>query len=333
MRTVLLMKKPASPAASQTNSSTHIGDGEQPNERARRSKPKMAGDGDPAGGPGLYLVATPIGNAGDISRRALDLLARADIVACEDTRVTAKLFAIHGIKAPLIAYHEHNAERMRPILIEHLENGETVALVSDAGTPLISDPGYKLVRDVVAAGLPMTALPGASAVLTALVLSGLPTNRFLFAGFLPAKQVARRRELTELVSLKASLVFLESKQRLARTLADMAEVLGPRPAAVARELTKMFEEVRRAPLSALADHYAQAGPPKGEVTIVVGPPDGIGDGEPPEALLDAALTDALTQAPVSAAARQVAGDLGLPRKLVYVRALALKKSRAEDEPS
>ena len=293
----------------------------------------MAGDRDPAGSPGLYLVATPIGNAGDISQRALDLLARADIVACEDTRVTAKLFAIHGIKAPLVAYHEHNAERMRPLLIERLERGQTVALVSDAGTPLISDPGYKLVRDVVAAALPVTALPGASAVLTALVLSGLPTNRFLFAGFLPAKQIARRRELAELASLKASLVFLESKQRLARTLTDMADVLGPRPAAVARELTKMFEEVRRAPLSALADHYAQAGPPKGEVTIVVGPPEDAGAGDPPEALLEGALNDALAQAPVSVAARQVAADLGLPRKLVYARALALKKSRADDEPS
>ena len=195
--------------------------------------------------PGLYVTATPIGNAADISLRALDVLRGADLVLCEDTRVTAKLFAIHGIGTRTAPYHDHNAAEMRPRVLARLAAGEAIALVSDAGTPLISDPGYKLVREAVEAGHPVTTLPGASSVMAALTLAGLPTDRFFFAGFLSAKQEARRKELAELAAIPSTLVFLESANRLAASLADMAVALGPREAAVARELTKKFEEVRR----------------------------------------------------------------------------------------
>ncbi len=276
-------------------------------------------------GPGLYIVSTPIGNAADVSLRALDILAAAQAVACEDTRVTAKLLALHGIRAPLLPYHEHNAERMRPRIVRRLEQGETIALVSDAGTPLISDPGYKLVRACVEAGLAVTAVPGPSAVTTALVLSGLPTDRFLFAGFLPPRAAARRTALAEVADLRATLVFLEAKQRLAPCLADMAEVLGDRPAAVARELTKKFEEVRRATLSELTRHYREAGEPKGEITIVVGPPlEAAPDDATVEDTLTTRLTEALKTASLSNAVARVASETGLPRRRVYARALALK---------
>lgn len=270
------------------------------------------------------MVATPIGNAADISVRALRILAEADVIACEDKRVTAKLLALHRVRTPLLAYHEHNAERMRPVLLERLAGGGSVALVSDAGTPLVSDPGYKLVRAVIEAGLPLTALPGPSAPLTALVLSGLPTDRFLFAGFLPNKTTARKSALGDLAGLKATLVFLEAKQRLAASLADMAEVLGPRPAAVARELTKMFEEVRRGSLADLARHYEETGEPLGEITVVVGPPL-AGDKDVDPANLEALLRAALAGQSLSDAVAEVAAVTGMPRRRVYARALALKE--------
>jgi len=272
--------------------------------------------------PGLYVVATPIGHAQDLTLRARDLLGQADIVACEDTRVTAKLLAIHDIRARLLAYHEHNAERMRPLLLERLRRGDTIALVSDAGTPLISDPGFKLVREAIAAALPVTSLPGASAPLAALVLSGLPSDRFLFTGFLPAKSTARRGALAELKAVAATLIWFETGPRLAPSLADARAILGDRPAAVARELTKFHEEVRRGTLGELAEHYRAAGPPKGEIVVVAAPPA-------PEAIaseddIDWQLRDALSRLGVKEAVTAVAGATGLPRRRIYARALAIK---------
>jgi len=284
--------------------------GAQPSDRVGRSKP--------AGG--LYLVATPIGNVGDISLRALEVLRGAAVVACEDTRVTGKLFALLGLAAPLTPYHEHNAERARPALLARLREGQVVALVSDAGTPLVSDPGYRLVRACIDEGLPVTAVPGASAALTALQLAGLPTDRFLFAGFPPSRSAARRAALAEVAAVPATLVFYESARRLAEALGDMAAVLGDRRAAVARELTKLFEEVRRGTLAGLAAHYAAAGPPKGEVVIVV---EGPGAAAPVAADLDAALRAALRHASLRDAAATVAAATGLPRREVYARALEL----------
>jgi 16S rRNA (cytidine1402-2'-O)-methyltransferase len=272
---------------------------------------------------GLCLVATPIGNAADISLRALRALETADVVACEDTRITGKLLALHGIKASMVPYHEHNAAKVRPTLMKRLKNGESVALVSDAGTPLINDPGYRLVTDCVEAGIAITAVPGASSVLTALQLSALPTDRFFFAGFLPNKSAARKKALAEITGVPGSLVFLESAKRLAASLSDMAEILGPRDAAIARELTKMFEEVRRGPLADLARHYAESGPPKGEVTIVVGPP--VEGGEIGADELDRLLHEALTANTVRDAAALVATATGLSRRKVYGRALELSK--------
>ena len=214
--------------------------------------------------PGLHLVATPIGNLGDITLRALWVLRHVDRILCEDTRVTARLLARHGIDKPLDPYHDHNADRVRPGILDALRRGGKMALVSDAGTPLVSDPGFKLVRDAVAEDLPVTAAPGPSAMLTALILSGLPPDRFLFGGFLPPRRAARRRALGEWRSLPATLIFFEGPSRLAAALADMAETLGERSAAVARELTKRHEEIRRGRLGALAEHYRDAGPPRGE---------------------------------------------------------------------
>jgi 16S rRNA (cytidine1402-2'-O)-methyltransferase len=273
--------------------------------------------------PGLYVTATPIGNASDITLRALDVLRAADLVLCEDTRVTSKLFAIYGIEAKMLPYHDHNAAEMRPRILERLANGARIALVSDAGTPLISDPGFKLVREAVAEGHNVTTLPGASSVMAALTLAGLPTDRFLFSGFLSAKQEARRRELGELAAVPATLVFLESANRLAASLADMAGALGAREAAVARELTKRFEEVRRGTLAELAAHYDEAGAPKGEIVIVVGPP------APRAALcqheIDAMLENALKRESLKDAVAEVVSMTGLPRKEIYARALALSE--------
>jgi 16S rRNA (cytidine1402-2'-O)-methyltransferase len=278
-----------------------------------------------AAAPGLYLVATPIGNLADISLRALDLLSKADVIACEDTRVTRKLLAAHGLRTAMTTYHEHNAERVRPRLIEHMKCGKAVALVSDAGTPLLSDPGYKLVQAAAAAGIAVTALPGASAALTALVVSGLPSDRFLYTGFLPARSAARRQVLHELAAVPATLIVYESARRLPATLADMAAVLGPRPGAVARELTKLHEEVRREPLDVLAAHYAAAGPPRGEVVIVIGPPVAAATDTDD---LDAHLRAALATESLRDAVAAVAAVTGVPRQKVYARALELRRPGA-----
>jgi 16S rRNA (cytidine1402-2'-O)-methyltransferase len=271
--------------------------------------------------PGLYVTATPIGHARDITLRALDVLKAADAIAAEDTRVTAKLLAIYGIARPLLAYNDHNAARERPRLLARLKRGERIALVSDAGTPLVSDPGFKLVREAIAEGLHVEAIPGASALLTALVLAGLPSDRFLFAGFLAPRSGERRNALAELKAVPASLVFFESPNRLRESLADMAEVLGARAAAVGRELTKLHEEVRRGTLASLAAGYVDNDTPKGEVTIVVGPP-------PEEAAdmarVDSLLGQALPFMPVRAAADLVAEAADAPRRAVYARALQLK---------
>lgn len=274
--------------------------------------------------PGLYLVATPIGNAADITLRALALLRHADLVACEDSRVSGPLLKRYGIGSPLFPYHEHNAAKVRPQLIGRLQAGAVVALISDAGTPLVNDPGYKLVRDCIAAGIHVTALPGASAVLAGLSLSGLPSDRFLFAGFPPPKEAARLKWLADLKSIRATLVLLEGPQRLADSLASMAAVFGPqREAAVARELTKKFEEVRRGPLAALAAHYAEHGPPKGEITLVIAPPP-EDDAEATADDLDTALREAMVRLPLRQAVDEVATVLNLGRKPVYARALELK---------
>lgn len=277
--------------------------------------------------PGLYLVATPIGNMGDITYRAVEVLAAADLVACEDTRVSGKLMTRLGLDRPLTPYHEHNAEQARPKLMARLKEGAVVALISDAGTPLVSDPGYRLVRACVAEDIAVTALPGASAALTALQLSGLPNDRFLFAGFLPHKGHGRRQALRQLAQVPATLVFFESPNRLGESLADMEAVLGNRPAAVARELTKLHEEVARDTLFALANRYSEA-PPRGEVVVVVGPPDADADTSPED--MDSRLrAEMAAGASVKDAAALVAAETGHPRRDVYARALKLVRADAE----
>jgi 16S rRNA (cytidine1402-2'-O)-methyltransferase len=272
---------------------------------------------------GLYLVATPIGNLRDITLRALEILGAADLVACEDTRVTRKLFDHYGLSTPLIAYHDHNAESARPKILEKLAAGGAVALVSDAGTPLISDPGYKLVRAATEAGHPVTAAPGASAALTALTVAGLPTDRFFFEGFLPAKEAARRARIGELARIPATLVLFESGPRLAATLADLAAGLGAREAAVARELTKLHEELRRSDLGTLAADYAAGAETRGEIVIVIAPP--AASAQPSAADIDALLQAALARTTVKEAVAEVAAATGEPRRAVYGRALALTK--------
>ena len=278
--------------------------------------------------PGLYLVATPIGNLRDITLRALDVLGGADIIACEDSRVTGKLLAAHGITTSMTSYHEHNAARVRPKLIQRLTDGARLALVSDAGTPLISDPGFKLVAASRDQGIPVTAIPGASAPLAALVLSGLPSDRFQFVGFLPAKQEARRAAYTRLAEVDASLILFESGHRLARSLNDAAEVLGPRQAAICRELTKLYEEVVKGDLPGLAARYLEQPPPKGEIVIVIAPP-GPGDGdEMTDDALDQMLRNTLQGAVRGQSLRDIVDAVteatGLPRRRVYARALALR---------
>ena len=275
--------------------------------------------------PGLYLVATPIGHASDITLRALEVLAGADLIAAEDTRVTAKLLSIHGITNSLISYNDHNAVRMRPELLAKLKAGGRIALVSDAGTPLVSDPGFKLVRAAIEQGLAVHAVPGASAALTALLLSGLPSDRFLFAGFLPAKAGERQAMLEELKAIPATLIFFESAQRLCESLPAMLQVLGPRSAAVAREMTKLHEEIRRGTLSDLAQHYAATPPPKGEVTLVISPPHAA-----PAAFgkIDAALDAALSFMPLKAASEMLAALLDIPKKQIYARGLEKKNAQS-----
>lgn len=270
---------------------------------------------------GLYVVATPIGNLRDITLRALDVLGGAGRVYAEDTRVSRKLLDAYGLKARLSSYHEHNADTARVEILAALEAGESVALISDAGTPLVSDPGFKLVRAAIEVGHRVFPIPGASALLSGLVVSGLPTDRFLFAGFVPSKQTARRATLEELAEVDATLIFYETGPRLAESLADMSVVLGARPAVVARELTKLFEEARRDTLDLLASHYETAGPPKGEIVVVIAPP--LPRGEVSDEELDAFLAGVLDGGIKEAAAR-AAEALGVPRKRAYARALFLK---------
>jgi 16S rRNA (cytidine1402-2'-O)-methyltransferase len=272
--------------------------------------------------PGLHLVATPIGNLRDVSLRALEILAGVDVIACEDTRVTRKLLSHYGIATPLTPYHDHNAATARPKLIARLGEGARIALVSDAGTPLVSDPGYRLVRAAQAAGHPVTAAPGASAVLAALAVAGLPTDRFFFEGFLPAKEAARRTRIAALARIPATLVLFETGPRLAAALADLAAGLGERDAAICRELTKLHEEVRRGGLSDLARIYRELPEPRGEIVVAVAPP---AEQEPPGAdEVDALLRNALERLSVKDAVDEVAGVSGEPRREVYRRALALK---------
>ena len=271
---------------------------------------------------GLYVVATPIGNLGDISFRALETLAAANAILAEDTRVTKTLLARYGITTPLIAYHEHNAAEMRPRILERLERGEALALVSDAGTPLVSDPGYKLVEAAVEAGHKVVPLPGASAVLAALVVAGLPTDRFFFEGFLPPKQTARRERLETLATIPGTLVFFESPRRTAEMLADAHFVLGDRQAAVARELTKLFETVRRGTLSSLAAQFEKEDTPKGEIVILIGPP-GEEAHQNDDAQIDDLLRARLKTHSVKDAVTLVVQETGLPKKRIYARALVL----------
>lgn len=270
--------------------------------------------------PGLYIVATPIGNLSDLSPRAAAILSNADAIAVEDSRVTAKLLSHIGVKRQMVAYHDHNADRVRPGLVARLGH-EAIALVSDAGTPLISDPGFKLVRDARAAGHAVVTIPGPCAAIAALTLAGLPTDRFFFLGFLPSKAKARADAIMEVASVRATLILYESGPRLSATLTALAEGLGDREAAVAREISKRFEECVTDTLSQLAARYAEA-PPKGEIVIVVGPPGGaeMASGEDADAL----LTEALTRLPAAKAAHEVAKATGLNKRDLYARALAMK---------
>ena len=300
-------------------------------KHGKNSRPKaftVDGTTHPAGGiaPGLYLVATPIGNLGDISLRALQTLAGADVIACEDSRVTRKLTGHYGIATPLTPYHEHNAAEARPKLLARIADGQAVALVSDAGTPLISDPGYKLARAAAQAGHAVTALPGASAVLTALGVAGLPTDRFFFEGFLPPRQAARQTRIAALAAIPATLVLFETGPRIADALADLSAALGRRAAAICRELTKLHEEVRRGSLVELAHHYATGGETRGEFVIVIAPP---AEEESRAEDVDELLRQALARVSVKDAVGEVALATGRPRREVYQRALALTKDAGD----
>jgi 16S rRNA (cytidine1402-2'-O)-methyltransferase len=282
----------------------------------RLAAPKLA--------PGLHIVATPIGNLGDITLRALEALAGADVIACEDTRVTHKLLDRYAITTPLTPYHDHNAAKARPVLLRRLADGGAIALVSDAGTPLVSDPGFKLVRAAVEAGQTVTALPGASASLAALTVAALPTDQFLFAGFLPPKHAARRARIAELNRIPATLVFYETGPRLAAALADLADGLGgEREAAVCRELTKLHEEVRRGDLATLAQGYANQ-EPRGEIVLIIAPPQAPEQTSAAES--ETLLRQALARLSVKDAVAEVADATGLPRREIYQRALALAKN-------
>ncbi len=272
--------------------------------------------------PGLHVTATPIGHLADISLRAVNALAAADAILCEDTRVTAKLLHRYGISTRLLPYHDHNAAKLRPRILEELKAGKALVLVSDAGTPLVSDPGYKLACAVIAEGLPLHVLPGASAPLAALTLSGLPSDRFMFAGFLPEKPGERRKMLLSLKAVPATLIFFESPRRVVSALADIAEMLGPRDVAVTRELTKLYEEAVRGPASDVAARLAERDTIKGEITVVVSPP---GEEAPPDpAEIDRALLDAAATMPTAKAAAEIAHRFGLAKRDLYARLLALK---------
>jgi 16S rRNA (cytidine1402-2'-O)-methyltransferase len=271
--------------------------------------------------PGLYVVATPIGNLADVTLRALAILAGADGILAEDTRVSRTLLTRYGIDTALSPYHEHNAAEARPRVLKRLGEGQALALISDAGTPLISDPGYKLVSETIAQGFAVIAAPGASAALAALCVAGLPTDRFYFEGFLPTRSSARRERLNALAAVPGSLIFYEAPSRLAETLVDLAVELGPRPAAVARELTKLHEEVRRGALDKLAAEYAAGEASRGEIVIVVGAAEERRVVS--EATLDKEIAEQLANLSVKDAAAAVAAKYGLPRRQVYARALAI----------
>jgi 16S rRNA (cytidine1402-2'-O)-methyltransferase len=272
--------------------------------------------------PGLHVVATPIGNLGDITLRALATLAAADTILCEDTRTSGKLMERFAIRTRLAPYHEHNAQKVRPEILERLSQGAAIALISDAGMPLVSDPGYRLVTEAVALGIPVTACPGPSAVLTGLALSGLPTDRFLFAGFVPQKQGERKRLLAEFARLKATLVFFESPHRIVETLHALAQALPGRSVAVTRELTKLHEEVLRGTAEEIAAQLESRASIKGEITLIIGPP---GEEEAvSEDDLDAAIRQALSVMPASKAASELAKRFNLNRADIYQRILATK---------
>jgi 16S rRNA (cytidine1402-2'-O)-methyltransferase len=278
--------------------------------------------------PGLYLVATPIGNLSDVTLRALETLAAVEAIACEDSRVTRRLLERYAITTPLLTYHDHNAETARPKILARLKASAAIALVSDAGTPLISDPGFKLVQAAQAAGHAVMAVPGASAVLAALTASGLPTDRFFFEGFLPPRESARRSRIDELANIPATLVFFETGPRIAAMLEDVAAGLSGRPAAVCRELTKLHEEIHRGDIAALALAYRDHAETRGEFVVVIGPPT---KSERVEAIdLDGMLKRALTAASLKDAVEAVAAATGQKRRIVYQRALALS-SRDSDE--
>jgi 16S rRNA (cytidine1402-2'-O)-methyltransferase len=298
-----------------------------PDEASNPSPDDLAATGRATAPAGLVLVSTPIGNLGDMTPRAVEALRAADLVLCEDTRHTARLLGGLGIAARTEALHEHNEDAATPRILARLRAGQRIALVSDAGTPLVSDPGFRLARAAIEAGLPVTAVPGPNASVMALTLSGLPPLPFLVLGFPPPRSAARRAAFgrlraAEVAGLSATLVWHEAPHRLAETLADLAAAFGERPAAVARELTKRFEEVRRGTLPALAAHYA-ALPPRGEITLVVGPPPAEETGA---ADLDDALRAALESHSVKDAAALVAAATGLPKRTVYARALELAKA-------
>ena len=279
--------------------------------------------------PGLHVVATPIGNLADISFRALATLAAANLVVAEDTRVTKTLLAHYGVTTPLFAYHEHNAELVRPQLLAKLEAGQALALVSDAGTPLVSDPGFRLVGEALKRKIAVTSVPGASAVLAGLVVAGLPTSRFFFEGFLPPKSAARRQRIAELAAVPGTLIFFESARRIAEMVGDLEAVLGPRDSAIARELTKMFEAVKRGTLTELAADLAGSEPLRGEIVVLVGPPPDDApalDGEK----LDERLRLALQTLSVKDAAAVVSAATGQPRRKVYARAVELAAADAAD---
>ena len=272
--------------------------------------------------PGLYIVATPIGNLRDITLRAIDTLRAADEILAEDTRVARRLMDAHDIRTKVTAYHDHNGAKRRPEILQKLSEGAVIAQISDAGTPMVSDPGWKLAREAMDAGHRVIPLPGASALLAGLVASGLASDRFMFCGFLPPKSGARQKALTELASVPGTLVFYESGPRLVECLNDAALTLGgDREAAVCRELTKLFEETRRGSLQSLADHYTEAGHPKGEIVVLVGPPIKT---KADDETVDTALKQALETQSVKQAAAEIADLFDLPKRHVYQRALALK---------
>ena len=271
---------------------------------------------------GLVLVATPIGNLGDVSHRAVEVLDAADLVLCEDTRVTRRLMAAYGLGTPLASYHDHNAARVRPRILKRLAAGEYIALVSDAGTPAISDPGFRLVRACRDAGISVSIVPGPTALIAALAISGLPTDSFYFGGFPPPRRAARRTRLASLAGLQATLVFHESARRLQALLADAELELGGRQAVVARELTKVYEEIREGSIAELLAHYRDTGPPRGEVVVLFGPPVSVGTGE---AEIDELLRSARRDGTLRDAGRSVVEATGAARARVYRRAIELQE--------